>query len=90
MHPDPDDTELQHDHFACRVPAWTVSNPIGRAYARRRVTRLVERELTEKGWTRTGPMCWHFGSVDGNAVVVVHFTVRDALATAYATDRADR
>lgn len=90
MHTDPDDIDLQHSHFACRIPAWAAAAAPGRAYARWKVGRIVRKELAEKGWTRTGTQCWHFGTIDGASGVIVHFTVRDALATAYANSEADR
>lgn len=90
MHPDPDDTALKHNHFACRIPTWAGTTAPGRAYARWKVGRIVRRELADKGWTRTAPFCWHFGTIDGRSGVIVHFTVRDALATAYAHSEADQ
>lgn len=84
MHPDPDDQNTLHDHYACSVPTLCVTTAIGRAYARRRITRMIRRECAEKGYTPTGPLCFHFGLVDGRSAVIAHFTARDALADAYA------
>lgn len=86
MHPDPDDTELKHSHFACTIPAWAAATRIGRAYARARVRRIVARELAEKGYALEGRLCTHFGMVDSRAMAVAHFTSRDQLAAAYAAD----
>lgn len=90
MHPDPDDESTLHDHYACTVPTLCVTTRIGRAYARRRVARMVRRDCAERGYTPTGPLCFHFGVVDGTAAVIVHFTARDALADAYAATGAEQ
>lgn len=86
MHPDPDDTELMHSHYACKIPAWCAATRIGRAYSRRRITRMIRAELAEKGYEPAGRLCFHFGMIDGSATVLAHFTTRDALAVAFSAE----
>lgn len=90
MHPDPDDTDLIHSHFACKIPTWCAVTGIGRAYARRKITRIVQADLRDKGYTQESALCFHFGTVDGTATALAHFTTRDTIATAYAETDADR
>ena len=89
MHPDPDDAAVMHATSIYAIPRWAALTPFGRAYARRRIARLVARHMNDQGYQATGPECYHFATVDGRAVLVVHFMVRDAIAAAYA-DEADR
>lgn len=89
MHPDPDDAAVLHATSIYAIPRWAALTPFGRAYARRRIARLVARHMTGQGYQAIGPECYHFATVDGRSVLVVHVRVRDAIAAAYA-DEADR
>ena len=88
MHPDPDDAAVLHSTSIYAIPRWAALTPFGRSYARRRIARLVARHMNDQGYQATGPECYHFATIGRRAVLVVHFTVRDAIAAAYA-DTAD-
>lgn len=79
MHQDPDDPQTLHTHSVYGLPDWCRHTRIGRAYARRKITADIARECVEHGYTRTGPLCFHYGEHEGRSAVFVHFTVRDQL-----------
>lgn len=89
MHADPDDHTLMHSHFAIRAPLVVIATAPGRFLLRRILRRMAENELAATGYTLTGPLCFHYGSADGAASALVHFTCRDQIAADYAreTDR---
>lgn len=90
MNPDPDSPAELHGQDAYPVPPLCVFTGPGRAYARRRVARMVRRHCKEQGYAPPAIRCFHFGVLDGTPAVVVHFTTRDALATAYAATGAEQ
>lgn len=66
------------------VPRWVPATAIGRAYARRRITRDLEAKLHADGYRLTDGPCFHFASMDGRAVAGLHFQMVDTLAERYA------